>query len=209
MEVSRPFLFRTLWMWKSDTVTAHHVITVYNDMFDSMDGMMRALANKKIQWKEDLYFALKIVWQKLSKYHTDITPMTSMLPISAYILDIFRKLRSFRKWDMEMYINSEDETSYTTQSQETFPQYVESEYCTKNRRLLVDKSKCIPNHNFVSFAMASISGQSSYDPYDLSSDDEEYIMPNNLVKMTPGQSDHAARILTATRLYSNSLPEWS
>jgi hypothetical protein len=34
-------------------VTLYHVITVYNAMFDSMDGIMRALAEKKTQWKED------------------------------------------------------------------------------------------------------------------------------------------------------------
>jgi len=55
--------------------------------------------------------------------------------------------------------------------------------------------------------MSSRSGQSSYDPYDLSSDDEEYLMPNNVAEMTPGQSDRAARLLTATRLYLNSPPE--
>jgi hypothetical protein len=37
-------------------------------MFDHMDGMMRALAKKKTQWKEDLYFAVKVACQKLSKY---------------------------------------------------------------------------------------------------------------------------------------------
>jgi len=41
--------------------------------------------------------------------------------------------------------------------------------------------------------MASGSGQSSFDPYDLSSDDEEYLMPNNMPSMTPGRSNRAAR----------------
>jgi hypothetical protein len=45
------------------------------------------------------------------------------------------------------------------------------------------------------------------DPYDLSSDDEEYITPSNVAKMTPGRSDRSARLLTATRLYLNSLPK--
>ena len=34
-------------MAKRHTVTLHQVITVYNDMFDHMDGVMRALAKKK------------------------------------------------------------------------------------------------------------------------------------------------------------------
>jgi len=33
-------------------VTLHHVITVYNDMFDHMDDVMRALVKKKTQWKK-------------------------------------------------------------------------------------------------------------------------------------------------------------
>jgi len=44
----------------------------------------------------------------------------------------------------------------------------------------------IPNNNFVSSAMTSRSGQSSYDWYDLSSDDEEYLKPDNVTEMTPG-----------------------
>jgi hypothetical protein len=49
MEVLRPVRYWSLWMSKRHTVTLHHVITVYNDMFDHMDGMMRALAKKKTQ----------------------------------------------------------------------------------------------------------------------------------------------------------------
>ena len=55
--------------------------------------------------------------------------------------------------------------------------------------------------------MASRSGQSSHDPYDLSSEDDEYLMPTNVAETTPGQSDRAAHLLTAARLYSNSPPE--
>jgi hypothetical protein len=36
-------------------------------MFDQMDGVRRAVAKKKTQWKEDLYFALTVARQKLSK----------------------------------------------------------------------------------------------------------------------------------------------
>jgi len=41
----------------------------------------------------------------------------------------------------------------------------------------------------------------------MSSDDEEYLTPNNVPKTTPGQSDHAARLLTAARPYFDSPPE--
>jgi hypothetical protein len=96
IEVLRPVGYWTLWMSKRRTVTFQHVITVYNNMFDHMYGVMRGLAKKKIQWKEDLFFAVKLAAQKLSKYYTEVTPMTGMLLSSAYILDPFRRLRSFR-----------------------------------------------------------------------------------------------------------------
>jgi hypothetical protein len=60
MEVLRTFRYWTLWMSKRHTVTLHHIITVYNDMFDHMDDVMRALAKKKSQWKEDLFFVVKL-----------------------------------------------------------------------------------------------------------------------------------------------------
>jgi len=40
MEVLRRFQYWTQWMSKRHTVTLHHIITVYNDMFDHMDGVM-------------------------------------------------------------------------------------------------------------------------------------------------------------------------
>jgi len=80
-------------------------------MFDYMDGVMQALAKKKTRWKEDLYFAVKFAWQKLSKYYTEVPPITGMLLISADILDSFRKLQLSRKWDKGMDINPEDKTS--------------------------------------------------------------------------------------------------
>jgi len=49
MDVLRPFQYCTLWMSKRHTVTLHHVITVYNDMFHSIDGVMRAFPQKKTQ----------------------------------------------------------------------------------------------------------------------------------------------------------------
>ena len=85
-----------------------------------MDGVMRTLDMKKTQWKEDLFFAAKLAWQKLSKYYTEVTPIMGMLLISANILDPVRNLGSFRHCDKGMNINPEDETSYTTQYQEVF-----------------------------------------------------------------------------------------
>jgi hypothetical protein len=49
MEVLWPLRYGTLWMSKRHTVTLHHVITVYNALFDHIDGVMRALPKKKTQ----------------------------------------------------------------------------------------------------------------------------------------------------------------
>jgi hypothetical protein len=204
MEVLRPFRHWTLWMSKRHTDTLHYVITVYNDMFDHMDGVMRALAKKKTPKKEFLLSAVKLAPQKLSKYYAEVTPTTGMLLIFAHILDPFRKLQSFRKWDKGMDINHEDQTSYTTQYQEAFLKYVENEYCAKLRRVPVNQLETVLSSNLVPSATAS---GSSFDPYDLSSDDEEYLTPNNVAETTPGRSDRAARLLTAGRLYLNSLAQ--
>jgi hypothetical protein len=55
--------------------------------------------------------------------------------------------------------------------------------------------------------MVSDSYQLSIDLFDSSSDHEEYLMASNVVEMTSGQSDCAARLLTTAKLYLNSLPE--
>ena len=186
MEVLRPFRYWTLWMSKRHTVTLHHVITVYNDMFDHMDGVMQALAKKMTPWSEELFFAVKLARQKLSIFYAEVTPTMGTILISSHILDPVRQLRSFRKWDKGMDINPEDETSYTTQYQEAFLMYVENEYCAKHRRVPVNKLETVPSSNLVPSAKASRSYQSSFDPYDLSSDDEEYLTPNNVAGTTPG-----------------------
>jgi len=167
---------------------------------------MRALAKKKTHWKEDLFFAVKLARQKLSKYYTEVTPTTGMLPISAHILDPFRKLRLFRTWDKEMDINAEDETSYATQYQEAFLSYVENEYCAKHQHVRVNELETVLSSNLVRSAMASGSYQSSFDPYDSSSNDEEYLTPNNVAETTAGRSNRTARLLTAARLYMNLPP---
>ena len=74
-------------------------------MFDHVDDVMRALAKKKTQRKEDLFFAVKLAWQKLSKYYAEVTPMMGMLLIAAHILDLFHMLRLCKRWDKGMYIN--------------------------------------------------------------------------------------------------------
>jgi len=92
-----------------------------------------------------------------------------------------------------MDINTEDETSYTTQYQDAFLKYVGNEYCTKHQRVPVNKLETILSSNFVPSATASGSYQSSFDLYYSSSNDEECLKPNNVAETTPGRSDHAAR----------------
>jgi hypothetical protein len=79
MDVLRRFRYWTLWLSKRHTVILHHVITLYNDMFDHMDCMMGALAMKKPQLTEDLCFAVKFARQKLNKYYTEVTSTAGII----------------------------------------------------------------------------------------------------------------------------------
>jgi len=106
-----------------------------------------------------------------------------------------------------MDIHPEDGKSYTNQYQEAFLNYVKNQYCAKHRRVPVNKHESSPSSNLIPSATASGSCQPCFDPYDLSSDDEEYLTPNNVAQTTPGQSDPAARLFIAASLYLNSLPE--
>jgi hypothetical protein len=47
-------------MLERHPVTLHHIITVYNDLFNHMDGVMRAFDKMKTQWKEDMFFSVKL-----------------------------------------------------------------------------------------------------------------------------------------------------
>ena len=114
---------------------------------------------------------------------------------------------SFRKWVKGIDTYPEDETSYTTQFQEAFLQYVDIEYYIKPQCLPVNELNCIPMDNIFCSEIVSRSGQYSYDPYDVSSDDDKYLMPKDVAEMTPRWSDHIVCLLTAARLYVNSLPE--
>jgi hypothetical protein len=60
IEVLKSFRYWTMWISMRHTVTLHHVSSVYNDMFDHIDGLMQTLAKKKTEWKEDFFFAVKL-----------------------------------------------------------------------------------------------------------------------------------------------------
>jgi hypothetical protein len=53
LEVLTPFWYCTLWMSKRHMVPLHHVITVHNEIFDHMDGVMSASDKKMTEWNED------------------------------------------------------------------------------------------------------------------------------------------------------------
>jgi len=101
-----------------------------------------------------------------------------------------------------MDIHSEDETSFTTQYHEAFLQYVQNEYCARHPCAPVNKLETVLSSNLVASATASGSYQSLFDLYDLSSDDEEYFTPINVHETSIGQSECAAHLMSAARLYS-------
>jgi len=174
-------------------------------MFNHVDGIMRDLAKKQGQWKEYLYFAVKFAWQKLSKYYPQVTPTTGMLCILACILDLVWMLRSLTMWDMGIDIHSEDETSFTTKFANAFLKYVEIQYCANHRHLHVIEPKCELSNNHFPSIMASRSGHSSFDQYDLSSNDEEYSIHGIVEETMPGLSENKVCLLTAAGLDLNSL----
>ena len=71
----------------------------------------------------------------------------------------------------------------------------------------VIKTENVPGSNLFPSAMASWFGKSSFDPYNLSSDDEEYLSPEYMDEMTTEGSNCSERLLTAGRVHLNSLPE--
>ena len=79
-------------MSKRHIVTLHHIMTVYIDMFDHMDGVMRAFAEKMTASKEDLFFNVMLARQMQSKWKADVPPLMGMRLVCAYILDCFWKL---------------------------------------------------------------------------------------------------------------------
>jgi len=135
---------------------------------------------------------VKLARQKLSKYYAEVTPMMGMLLISAQIADPSQKLQSLRKSDKQMDINPEDETSCSTQYQEASLKDVENGYCPKNQHEPVNELETVPSNNLLPSATASGCYQLSFGPYDLSSNDEEYVTPNNVAETTPGRSDRIA-----------------
>jgi len=101
----------------------------------------------------------------------------------------------------------EHETACTTQYYKACLNNVEYKYSANHRRMSISKPKYVPHSNIFPSAKASGFIQSSFDWHDLSTGNEQNLTPSRVAEMTPRQSDHAAHLLTATRLYLYSLPE--
>ena len=81
-----------MWILIKYMASLHPIITVYNNMFNHIDGIMQAVTKEKTQWKEDLYFAVKFSRQKVSIYYSEVSSMTARHLISAHMLEPFHKL---------------------------------------------------------------------------------------------------------------------
>jgi len=171
-----------------------------------MDGAIHALTKQQTQWKENMYFAVKLAQQKLSTYCAEVTPIQGILLICANIVNPWWTFRSFKKWDKGMDINSAEEISYTSQYHEAIVTVVENEYCAKHRLVPVNQPESVPSSNLLPSATALETSQSSLHLHDLSRNDQEYLVPTNVAEMTSRRSDHAVRWFTATGLYLNSPP---
>jgi len=71
----------------------------------------------------------------------------------------------------------------------------------------INKQESLPRSNLIPCETVFGSCQSSFDQYDLSSNDEEYLTPDNVAETTPGRSDCTACVLTTAWIYLNSPPE--
>ena len=85
--------------------------------------------------------------------------------------------------------------------------YLENEYCLKHQCVPVNKLQSLLTSNSISSAPASGSSQSSFDPYDLSTNDEKYFTTDNMPETKPTRIDRAARLLTTASYYFNLPPE--
>jgi len=58
-------------------------------MCEHIAGIMRDLSKTKTELEDDMFFAVELAWQMLSKYYAEVTPMTGMFLISACIVNHF------------------------------------------------------------------------------------------------------------------------
>lgn len=127
--------------------------------------------------------------------------------MSAHMRHCFEKLQLDRKLNKGMDIYPVEETCNIIKYQQAFLKYVENKYGAKHEPLPVIKPKYILLDNFFFCTKVAKSGVSSHNLYDLSSNDEGCLVTENVANTTPGQTNHAAPLLTAARLCLNSWSE--
>jgi len=88
----------------------------------------------------------------------------------------------------EIHMNTEDETFWTTHYQQVWQKYVENEYCAKYIRFSFIQCERILNNNLISSILHFHSHQTSLDPSDLSSDDEECSTSKRCLKRFPDEA---------------------
>lgn len=139
-------------------------------MFDHIDGIIRASARAKPQWREDLFFAVEFARQLLSQSPAEVTPIVGVLHTSALIFDLVPKLQLFTTCEKGMDINSHKNAFYNAQYQEAILKYVANKYCAKHRCLPIIEPRCVPNNTLFTSTIVSGSSQSSFHPYHFFSD---------------------------------------
>jgi len=95
-----------------------------------------------------------------------------------------------------MDINSEDKMYNITQYQEAILKYAENKYCAKHQPVPGNILESLLSNSLVTVTSPSGCCQRSIEPYDLASNDEEFLTPNNVPGMTHGQCDRAVPVLT-------------
>jgi len=81
-----------------------------------------------------------------------------------------------------------------------------NEQCGKHRCFHISKPRCVLSNDLSPSTTASESVQLSVDPYELTINDEDYLMPNDMADMTPRRNHSAAQVLPTARLFMNSPP---
>jgi len=108
---------------------------------------------------------------------------------------------------MRMDITPDDGTFYSIQYQANLLMYMDNKYYAKLGHIPVITPETISSSSLFSCTLTSRSGQCAYNPNDMSSNDEKYLMPKNVAEMPPARSHSAARLMTPTKLCFNSPPD--
>ena len=196
-------------MSKRHTITLHRVISIYNEMFDHLEGALRSLKRKQSAWKVDVRRAVRATHVKLQSYYAKVTPESGLLLILAALLDPFRKTKSFRSWDANMNIDPKDSESYTAQYTEAFLNYWEEMYvipqCTRKVKV-EEKDDRDTETESATYNGSSTSRSTSPDVAYFSDSSDEFIHGSDPTcpPVTPARALQQDRLMEVARKYINS-----